>query len=253
MRLDDDRQRWIRPGAFALAVALSLVAAPSQAAPAGLRLLRDVPYGTDPLQRMDVYLPPQAAGAAVILMVHGGGWRLGDKGARAVVERKVDRWVSRGFIFISANYRLLPGASPVEQAGDVARALAAAQRKAASWGGDPAKFILMGHSAGAHLVALLAASPAAASRQGARPWLGTVSLDSAALDVVEMMQARHAPLYDRAFGSDPAFWKAASPFHALSGAAAPFLVVCSTRRARSCPQAERFAARAPRFACAPAC
>lgn len=212
--------------------------------PTGVRLVRDMPYGKDGQQRMDVYLPRQPAGAPVIFMVHGGAWRVGDKGARTVVENKVARWVSRGFVFISANYRLLPKTAPVEQAQDIARALATAQGKAASWGGDPAKFIVMGHSAGAHLVSLLAASPAEALKQGARPWLGTVSLDSAALDVVKIMEAKHARFYDRAFGSDPAYWRAASPFHVLSKTATPFLAVCSVRRADSCLQASRFVAKA---------
>src|SRR5262249_957336 len=104
--------------------------------PAGVRVVRDVPYGKDERQRMDVYLPKNAAGSPVILMVHGGAWRLGDKGTEPVVENKVTRWVSKGFIFISINYRMLPDAAPMEQAQDVARALAVAQGKAATWGGD---------------------------------------------------------------------------------------------------------------------
>jgi arylformamidase len=212
--------------------------------PTGVRLVRDVPYGKDGKQRMDIYLPRQAAGAPVIFMVHGGAWRLGDKGARAVVENKVAHWVTKGFIFISTNYRLLPKTAPVEQAQDIASALATAQGKAASWGGDPAKFIMMGHSAGAHLVALLGASPATALKLGAMPWLGTVLLDSAALDVVQIMEAKHARFYDRAFGSDPASWRAASPFHVLSDSATPFMAVCSTRRGDACSQASRFVAKA---------
>src|SRR3546814_1535129 len=79
-------------------------------------------------------------------------------------------------------------ADPVTQAADVGHALAAVQARAAGWGGDPARILLIGHSAGAHLVAFLAADAGFAKRQGAKPWLGTVSLDSAALDVVELMQ-----------------------------------------------------------------
>ena len=216
----------------------------SASLPGGVRVVRDVPYGKDDLQRMDVYLPPQAVNAPVIFMVHGGGWRRGDKGAESVVENKMTRWVPKGFIFISTNYRMLPKTAPVEQAQDIASALAFAQGKAASWGGDPAKFIIMGHSAGAHLVALLTASPAMALKAGVHPWLGTLSLDSAALDVVQTMEAKHYRLYDKAFGSDPAYWKAASPYHALTETATPFLAVCSTRRSDSCPQATRFAAKA---------
>lgn len=208
-------------------------------------ILRNVRYGNDNLQTMDVYLPRKPrTGMPVIFMVHGGAWRFGDKTAHSVVVNKVARWVPRGFIFVSVNYRMLPAAAPLQQAEDVARALATAQARAASKGGDPAKFILMGHSAGAHLVALLDADPALAYKVGARPWLGAVALDSAALNVVKIMQRRHYRLYDRAFGSDPAYWRKASPFYALAATAKPILLVCSTRREHSCPQARSFAAAA---------
>ena len=161
-----------------------------------------------------------------------------------MVENKVARWLPKGFIVISANYRLSPKADPLEQANDVAKALAAAQSKAKSWGGDPSRFVLVGHSAGAHLVALLAADPRIASRQGVKKWLGTISLDSAAFDLVKTMEAAHPRFYDRVFKNDSAFWEEASPIHRLTGASGPMLVVCSSRRDDSCPQARSFAAKA---------
>jgi len=211
-----------------------------------IQVVRDIAYGADNEQRFDVYLPRAAQGqnAPVILMVHGGGWYRGDKAMKAVVENKASYWVGKGYVFISTNYRLLPKAAPLEQAEDVARALAVAQRRAASWGGDPSRFILMGHSAGAHLVALLASAPEKARQHGAQAWLGTVMLDSAALDVVTVMEQRHARLYDNAFGDDRQSWRRASPYHQLSAGAAPMLMVCSTQRPAACPQAEQFAARA---------
>ena len=213
--------------------------------PQGARLLKDIAYGAADAQKMDVYLPAHAEQAPVILMVHGGGWRRGDKAMSQVVDNKVARWVAQGFIFISVNYRMLPDADVLTQADDVARAVAAAQAKAATWGGDPDKFILMGHSAGAHLVALLSAAPARAQAQGARPWLGTVVLDSAAMDVAQIMQRRHLRLYDAAFGKDESFWKSASPIRQLSAGAKPMLLVCSTTRPdKPCDQAEAFAVKA---------
>lgn len=221
--------------------------------------VRDLAYGNDPRQHMDVYLPARAATtpkgakaatvakaslAPVILMVHGGAWRIGDKGASSVVDNKVARWVAQGFVFISINNRLLPQTDPLDQARDVAQALAFAQTQAASWGADPAKFILMGHSAGAHLVALVNASPGLAVQAGAAPWLGTVALDSAAVDVSPIMQGSHYRLYDAAFGADPAFWQSVSPVQQLTAAAKPMLAVCSSRRADSCAQADAFAAKA---------
>lgn len=217
----------------------------SALANAGVQVVRDVAYGRDDGQRFDVYLPGRGVrNAPVIFMVHGGGWHRGDKTMRSVVANKVTHWVPKGYVFISANYRMLPQAAPVEQAEDIARAIAAAQRLAATWGGDPSKFILMGHSAGAHLVALVSAAPERALRQEAAPWLGAILLDSASLDVVQTMEGRHLPLHERAFGSDPAYWRQASPYHHLAPGAAPILAVCSTRRRHACPQARRFAAKA---------
>lgn len=208
--------------------------------PASVHVVRDVSYGADPLQRFDVYLPAHASNAPVILMVHGGGWRFGDKTNSRVVQNKINDWVPRGFVFISVNYRMLPGTGPFEQAKDVACALAAAQSRAREWNADPAKFIVMGHSAGAHLVALLAASPNLAASARVKPWLGTISLDSAALDVSAVMEQRHLPLYDAAFGNDRAYWRSTSPLDQLARGAAPILAVCSSRRQDSCPDAHAF-------------
>ncbi|MES2818239.1 MAG: alpha/beta hydrolase [Pseudomonadota bacterium] len=213
----------------------------------GFAIQSDIPYGTDERQRFDVYGAGRGHAAPVILLAHGGGWAHGDKAARAVVRNKVARWVPRGLILVSINYRLLPDAGPLEQAGDVALALGKAQALAEAWGGDPNRFILVGHSAGAHLVALLAASPDLALKQGARPWLGTVVLDSAAFDIAPIMQTRHPRLYDRAFGQDPAYWRAASPLQVLKRGGTPLLAVCSIRRDDSCPQARAFAAQAARL------
>ncbi len=222
----------------------------SAAATSSRKVLRDVPYGSDPKQRMDVYLPALAQGngpTPVIFMVHGGGWRTGDKRMGRVVDNKTARWLPKGFVFVSVNNRLLPEADPLDQVRDVAQALAVAQGQASAWGADPEQFILMGHSAGAHLVALLAASPTLGSAAGAKPWLGTVALDSAALDVAPIMQRKHYKLYDPAFGTDPAFWKAASPLQQLHAGAKPLLAVCSSRREESCEQARGFVAQAVRL------
>lgn len=205
------------------------------------RVLADLAYGPDPKQRLDVHLPDAPHAAPILVMVHGGAWAIGDKAADGVVDGKVAHWLPRGWIFVSVGYRLLPAAAPLEQADDVARALAHVQAHAAEWGGDPNAVVLMGHSAGAHLAALLAADPAIAKRAGARPWAATVALDSAVYDVPAMMTAPHLKLYDRAFGTDPAGWRAASTLDRIAGRPAPLLLVCSTRRDTSCSQARRFA------------
>ena len=214
-------------------------------APEGARLVPDVAYGPDKAQRLDVYVPRQAptnaAPAPVIFFVHGGAWAFGDKSNHPVVEPKVAHWIAQGWVVISANYRMLP--TPVaQQADDVAAAIAFAQSHAGQWGADPARFILMGHSAGAHLVALIAAGARTATTP--QPWRGAVLLDSAALDVPVIMDHRHLGLYDRAFGADAQQWDALSPIAQLARATAPMLAVCSSRRRESCPTADRFAAKA---------
>ena len=211
--------------------------------PTGAKVERDVAYGADPAQRMDIYLPQHATGP-VLFMVHGGAWMLGDKATDPVVKNKVSWLLSQGIIFVSVNYRLSPKADPLEQASDVAQALAFAQSKANSWRGDADRFVVMGHSAGAHLVSLLASDSAIGTRHGTREWLGTVALDSQAFDVVKIMQTRHYRFYDKVFKADPDFWREASPIHRLKGPGAPMLLVCSSSRENSCAQAQDFAAKA---------
>ncbi len=214
------------------------------ALPPGVRVERDVGYGSDAAQKLDAYIPQGATGAPIIVMVHGGAWMLGDKGNSGVVANKVKHWVPKGYIVVSTNYRMGRPPNAVQQADDVARALAFVQERAAAWGGDAARVVLMGHSSGAHLVALLTSSPTLAARAAARPWLGTVSLDSAALDVPAIMRSPHPRLYDRVFGTDPARWNEASPLHQLVTRPVPLLLVCSSRRSDSCAAAQRLAARA---------
>ena len=212
--------------------------------PAGARVERDLAYGAAPAQKLDVYIPERAQRAPILLMVHGGGWMFGDKGHSGVVANKAKHWLPRGYIIVSPNYRMAQPPSPLDQTEDVGRALAFVQENAGSWGGDGSRVVLMGHSSGAHLVALLTASPAVVARSGARAWLGTVALDSAALDLVGLMSARHPRLHDRVFGARPERWAELSPLQQLTARPPPMLLVCSSRRGDSCPAAQRFAAKA---------
>jgi len=204
--------------------------------PAGAKLQKDIAYGTDRAQKFDVYLPAKPTHAPILFMVHGGGWRHGDKDMGRVVDNKVARWLPKGIIFVTVNYRMDDGVTPVMEADDVATALVKVQQLAPGWGGDPDNVILMGHSAGAHLVALINSAPEIATAKGAHLWKGTISLDSGAMNVPQIMNARHLRLYDEAFGKDSAAWEAASPYHRVKGATPPLLGVCRQRSMDSCPQ-----------------
>lgn len=229
--------------AFLLVLAIGALLrdpAPAAAQTTDAAAMRDIAYGPHPRQRFDVYLPARPQGAPTIVYVHGGGWQRGDKAMRGLIEAKQRRWTAAGAIVMSTNYRLVPDADPVEQARDVARAVAKAQAIVAGLGGDPDGFVLMGHSAGGHLVALLAASPAMAREFGVKPWRASVLLDAGAIDVAARLERGAPALFDNAFGSDPAFWRAASPLHQLQAKTAPILAVCASLRRDSCDDNRSF-------------
>lgn len=152
-------------------VAIVLAVAPAHAGllggddadiPADVVQKLNIAYGPAAKQRLDVYIPPQVAqgqvkNVPILLMVHGGGWRHGTKSRGGVVGDKAVYWLGQNFIFVSTDYRLLPDAAPDQQAEDVAAAFKYVSANAAKWGGNAQKIILMGHSAGAHLVAYVGA------------------------------------------------------------------------------------------------
>lgn len=227
-------------------VLIALVTETAYAVSSDIAVLKDVSYGAANKQTLDVYYPSnKTKDAPVIFMVHGGAWRIGDKASKSVVRNKVNHWVSKGFILISINYRMLPKTRPIEQAKDVEKALIFSQQRIREWGGSADKFVLMGHSAGAHLVSLISVRP----DPQILPWLGTVALDSAAYDIVKIMNSGSPPrFYKRAFGRVPSYWNAASPLHVLNAKTPSFLAVCSTKRKDdSCSQARSFVDKAKGF------
>lgn len=208
---------------------------------------KDLRYGPDAAQLADVYTPeslaPSPAGAPILVMVHGGSWLYGDKGEPVVIDQKLARWLPLGFVVVSVNTRMLPAARPEAQAEDLGLAVAWIQRQAVAWKADPSRILLMGHSSGGHLLALLAADDAMRQRTGAHPWLASVILDGAAFDLPEIMSKEHASFYEDAFGTDPARWLPASPAEHLSGPNPPTLLVCSTLRRFSCQRTQEYADR----------
>lgn len=145
-------------------------------------------YGPDPAHRLDLYPDPGLRGAPVLLYVHGGGWRAGSRlrGAPLAGFARAHR-----FLLISIDYRLVPRA---RDAGDCARDLAAAVSwtlaHAAAWGGDPRRLFLVGHSAGAHLAALIATDPAYLAAERLRPEQlgGLVLLDGMPYDAAPLFR-----------------------------------------------------------------
>jgi arylformamidase len=115
---------------------------------------RDIPYtkNADRLQTLDVYSPPKAKNLPVVFWIHGGGWQGGDK---SEVYMKPQVFNGKGFILVSTNYRLLPNVDMATLTRDVAKSIRWVHDHIAEHGGDPKRLLIMGHSAGAQLAALL--------------------------------------------------------------------------------------------------
>jgi acetyl esterase/lipase len=256
------------------------------AASAGVPVVRhaDIVYralpGVDPhLLSLDIYTPQMpSAGAAedaprpgappafgrspVFVMVHGGGFRTGDKAGDPGAERpglihpKMEYFLARGWLFVSVNYRLTDTSLPFEHPRqvrhpdhleDVLAALAWLKANIGAYGGDPARIVLAGHSAGATLVALAACDQARLARHGlAGPDIAAVI----ALDGFYDIGARlpyAAPFMRLVFGDEAEGWREASPVYQVEPGEriAPMLIVHNTSTAPegSAVQSRAFAAR----------
>jgi arylformamidase len=233
--------------ASASASAPAATPATAPTAPAA-KVLRNVPYGKDARQKFDVYLPAQPTGP-VLFLVHGGGWTQGDKAAPDLVRSKVAHWGLKGYVIVSTNYPLMPKARPLEQAAQVALAMASAQKMAKGWGADPARFVLMGDESGSHLAALITVVPSIAEKAGLQRWRGTVALDPAYMAPEEVMKAPHDKALDKILGTTPAEWEALSPRHLLADGPPPppLMMWCSKQRANSCELALHYERKAAKF------
>ena len=198
---------------------------------------KDIPYlvesgiTNEKQQSLDVYAPEDASDAHVMVYVHGGGWSAGDK---SVVHDKATYFTSKGYIFISVNYRLIPDGFHPNNATDVAAALSWVYDNISEYGGDPNWINLMGHSAGAHLVSLVATDENLLAKFGKKLWIirSVTELDTNALNVPRMMEAIDSSIYKDAFGDDPDIWKDASPYHHIEPdkGIPPFLLIHANER-----------------------
>ncbi len=118
------------------------------------KVLRDVVYAEpkNARQMLDVYAPAEGKGHPIVFWIHGGGWKAGDKKS---VAKKPQIFVDKGYVFVATNYRFLPNVTVKDMAGDIAKAIRWVHGHAKEFGGDPNSIIVMGHSAGAHLAALV--------------------------------------------------------------------------------------------------
>jgi acetyl esterase/lipase len=164
-----------------------------------------------------------------MVYVHGGGWRKGDKQA---VGEKVEFFCGNDWLLLSINYRLLPDGKHPANVRDVAGALAWVHDNIAKHGGDPNRIFLMGHSAGAHLVSLVATDQRHLKSVNKELSIlkGVIPLDTNTYDIPKLMQGRSIGSYKIVFGEDPETWRDAAPIsHVAAGKKIPPFLICYSR------------------------
>lgn len=124
----------------------------------------DIVYGSLPSETLDIFAPQvaaPAAGAPVLVFIHGGYWRALDKFDHSFV---APAFTAAGCLVVVVNYALCPGTAdaPVSIAligEQMERAVQWVWEHVADYGGDPARISVVGHSAGGQLAAFLLATP----------------------------------------------------------------------------------------------
>jgi acetyl esterase/lipase len=226
--------------AFALVLTASSFAAEPQ-------VHRDLAYTepADDVRRLDFYAPAQGKDHPIILWIHGGGWQKGDK---ANVQRKPQAFVDKGLVFVSVNYRFVPKVTVKEMTDDIAKAIRWVHDHAEQYGGAPDKMFVAGHSAGAHLAALVCTDNSYLKAEGLllTTIKGCIPVDTAVYDIPRQVEGR-GPLtsgvYRSAFGEDEAAQRELSPItHVAKGKGIPpFLILHVADRPDSSAQSQAFA------------
>ena len=117
-------------------------------------VLRDLPYGVTAAERLDLFRPIRT-NAPVVVFVHGGYWQSLDKDHYAFA---LEPLVAAGALVASINYALCPAVSLDAMVHQVRTACAWVWRHVQRHGGNPDQMVVVGHSAGGHLAAMMAAT-----------------------------------------------------------------------------------------------
>jgi triacylglycerol lipase len=188
--------RAIGPTMGAEGVARTAEALAALQPPPAVEPLRDQRYGPDPRHRLDVFSPNAAGARPVLVFVHGGGFVGGDKTRPgAFYYDNIGQWAARaGLVGVNITYRLAPQHAYPAVVEDIAAALAWVRTNIAAHGGDPARIVLMGQSAGAaHVGDYLAA-------HAASPGVASAMLVSGVHDVASYPASPTTGAY---YGTDP--------------------------------------------------
>lgn len=233
------------------------------------KIHRDLPYaGTkNKLQTLDIYAPPQGTNHPVAIWIHGGGWHSGDK---AEIDNKPQAFTEQGYLFVSINYRLwtppwtssdhegvrrfqwsptFPGpVTLTDEAEDIARAVHWVRDHIQEYGGNREWLVVLGHSAGASLAALVCTDDRYLKREGVPLAVikACVPVDGDAFDIplhIKMAPARQAEVDRHRFGDDQLQSRLSPVAHVARGKNIPrFLIPHVADHPLTTSQSERLAA-----------
>lgn len=182
----------------------------------GSRITWNVPYvpGATEQQTLDVYSPPNAKSAPVVVYVHRGEWARGDKSEVCFKPKLLNE---HGIVFVSVNYRLSDVAPHPAQVDDVAAAVRWLNDHVEEYGGSPRRMVLMGHSAGCHIASMVGLDPRPLAKVGLSPDVlrGVVMWSGGAYDLAAKVAegGMYKPYVEKNFGTDVAGLDDASPIH----------------------------------------
>jgi len=189
---------------------------------AGVKVIRDVKYGEDARNVVDVFLPETGAtGRPVLMFVHGGGMIRGNKRppGSAFYDNIMLFAARHGMVGVNVEYRLAPQFPWPAGNEDLAAAVHLVIDKAADYGADPNRIFLMGHSAGATHVASYVSHPEFHGPKGSG--LAGAILSSGGYDFTKEEQSEGRLAY---FGSDPALLAQRSSVAGLIKTKIPFMI-----------------------------
>jgi acetyl esterase/lipase len=249
--------RWTTP-LLLMACATDLIAQQPGSAHAEPKVYRGLAYSEpeNKFQMLDIFAPAEGKNHPVVIYVHGGGWHSGDK---AEVHNKPKALTGRGFVLVSINYRLwtppwskdFPGTVTLKnEAQDVAKAIRWVHDHARDYGGDPATLFVIGHSAGAHLSALVCTDERYLKAEGLSlaDIKGCVPVDGDSHDLPMHMKANAGKQVEAAdrerFGAEGLQKELSPVMHVANGKnIPPFLIlhIVDPGHAETQAQAERFA------------
>lgn len=184
-------------------------------------VIRDIAYGPHERHRLDLFgAEPDGAARPIMLFIHGGGFVRGDKGGPGdPFYSNIGAWAARqGWLGVTATYRLAPDHGWPAGAEDIAAAIDWLRANAAGHGGDPARIVLVGQSAGAAHVAGYAGGAGFADI-AAGALAGAIML-SGIYDIVNLEHGAYETAY---FGSDPAQFERRSSIEGLARTRLPCL------------------------------